>query len=223
MNFNIGLSPPGYVLVDKYGHRFANEDAQAMSKEHFYLELLAYDIEKMEYPRIPAYWIFDRRRMEAGHLVAKDIGLVGSGLYDWSADNRRELARGWISEGPTVEDMARRAGIADPAACARTIEAYNQSCETEQDPYGRGAASLLPLEPPYYCMPVYPGGASTCGGPKRDARARILDANDVPIAGLFGAGELGEAVGLLYPSGGANLSDGLCFGQIAAESALAAG
>jgi hypothetical protein len=34
------------------------------------------------------------------------------------------------------------------------------------------------------------------------------------------AGELGEAVGLLYPANGANLSESVCFGRIAAADAL---
>lgn len=221
MNFNIAIAPAPYVFTDKYGRRFTNEDLQAMSKEHFYCELLDYDVERMEYPRIPAFWFFDRRRMEAGHLVLREAGLVGVGLYDWSPDNRRELERGWIAEGDDVETAARKAGVADPAGAARTIAEYNEACRRGVDAFGRSAASLIPLEPPFYCMPVYPGGASTCGGPRRDGRARILDVRGRPIPGLYGAGELGEAVGLLYPSGGANLSDGLCFGQIAAESALA--
>jgi succinate dehydrogenase/fumarate reductase flavoprotein subunit len=66
----------------------------------------------------------------------------------------------------------------------------------------------------------YPGGANTCGGPRRNERAEVLDVFGEPIQGLYAAGELGEVIGLLYPAGGCNLSDAFCFGQIAAESAL---
>lgn len=219
-NFNIQIAPAPYVFTDKYGRRFANEDLQAMSKEHFYCEFLHYDVERLEYPRIPGYWFFDGRRMNAGPLALSEAGLVGVGLYDWSHDNRRELERGWIFEGADIETVAGSAGMADPAGAARAIADYNDACRTGADAFGRTAASLIPLEPPYYCMPIYPGGASTCGGPRRNERAEIIDVRGRPIPGLYGAGELGEAVGLLYPAGGANLSDGLCFGQIAAESAL---
>jgi succinate dehydrogenase/fumarate reductase flavoprotein subunit len=41
-----------------------------------------------------------------------------------------------------------------------------------------------------------------------------------PIPGLFGAGELGQAIGLLYPGGGAALSEAISFGRIAAEEAM---
>ena len=57
-------------------------------------------------------------------------------------------------------------------------------------------------------------------GPRRDAHARILNPFGQPIPGLYGAGELGEAVGMLYPANGGNLSESVCFGRIAAEHAL---
>ncbi len=41
-----------------------------------------------------------------------------------------------------------------------------------------------------------------------------------PIPGLYGAGELGEAVGMLYPANGGNLSESVCFGRLAAEHAM---
>ena len=43
-----------------------------------------------------------------------------------------------------------------------------------------------------------------------------------PIPGLYEAGELGEAVGALYPANGGNISDALCFGRIAIEHAMGA-
>jgi succinate dehydrogenase/fumarate reductase flavoprotein subunit len=214
--FNISLSPPGYVIVDKYGKRFANEYLQAVSKANFYFELLSYDADRLEYPRIPSFWIFDKRR-----LTARPISAGSFGEYEWSKDNRAEIALGWIKEAATIEEATRAAGIADPAAAARTVAEYNSACATASDAFGRPAASLVPIdEPPFYCVPVYPGGATTNGGPRRDANARILNAFGEPIPGLFGAGELGGAIGLLYPSPGANLGEAFAFGAIAAEAAL---
>ncbi|MCA8889109.1 MAG: FAD-dependent oxidoreductase, partial [Parvularculaceae bacterium] len=63
--FSPSLNPPGYAILDKHGRRFANEHLQAVSKAHFYYELLQYDAEELGYPRIPAYWIFDKKRLEA--------------------------------------------------------------------------------------------------------------------------------------------------------------
>lgn len=83
------------------------------------------------------------------------------------------------------------------------------------DAFGRPAESLIPLDqPPYYCMPLYPGGSNTCGGPRRDEHARILNPFGAPIPGLYGAGELGESVGLLYPANGGNLSESVCLAAL---------
>ena len=219
ISFNLSLNPPGYAIVDKYGRRFANEYLQAISKPNFYYELLHYDADLLEHPRIPAYWIFDSRRLQARALSGGSYG-----HYAWSKDNRAEIEMGWIHEAGSVEEAAAAAGCVDPAAAARTIEAYNQACATGEDALGRPASSLVPIDqPPFYCVPVYPGGATTNGGPRRDERARILNPFREPIPGLYGAGELGGAIGILYPSPGSNLGEAFAFGAIAAETALDAG
>lgn len=216
LSFNISVNPPGYAIVDKYGRRFANEYLQAVSKPNFYYELLHYDADLLEHPRIPAYWIFDKRRIEARPLSGGSFG-----HYAWSKDNRAEIDMGWIKEAASVEEAARAAGCLDPEAAARTVAEYNAACASGVDAFGRPMASLIPIdEPPFYCVPVYPGGATTNGGPRRDAKARILNPFHEPIPGLFGAGELGGAIGVLYPSPGANLGEAFAFGAIAAETAL---
>lgn len=216
--FGVSLNPPGYVIVDKYGERFANEYLQAVSKANFYFELLTYDADRLEFPRIPSYWIFDSQRLKARPVAHGSIG-----YYSWSADNRTEIDLGWIKEGATVEDAVRAAGIANPEAAAATVAAYNLACASGEDAYGRPASSLVPIDQgPFYCVPVYPGGATTNGGPRRDGQARILDAFANPIPGLYGAGELGGTIGLLYPSPGSNLGEAFAFGAIAAETAMGA-
>ena len=220
-NFVIGIHPPGYLITDKYGQRFANEVSQAQMKHSFYYELLKYDAEKQEYPRNPCYWVFDERRLSAAPLVSLRSGFVRAGYYDWSPDNSREVAKGWIKKADDVASLGKLAGLADPDALAETVARYNAGCAAGSDEFGRPLDTLVPLDsPPYYCVALYPGGSNTCGGPRRDERARVLDAFGDPIPGLYAAGELGEAVGLLYPANGANLSESICFGRIAAADAL---
>jgi succinate dehydrogenase/fumarate reductase flavoprotein subunit len=219
--FQFRMAPPGYVIVDRHGRRFASEQHQAESKHAYYHHLIVYDPDAGEYPRIPSYWLFDRRRIEAGMLTSPVSGRVGVGLYDWSQDNRREIARGWIAEGATVAEAAAAAGVLDPEAAAESVAAYNSACVAGEDPFGRPADTMVALDrPPYYCVPLYPGGSNTSGGPRRDAAARVLGVDGAPIPGLFAAGELGSPIAQLYPADGSNLSEALCFGQIAAETAL---
>ncbi len=220
-NFVIGIHPPGYLITDKYGQRFANEVSQAQMKHSFYYELLKYDAEKQEYPRVPCYWVFDERRLNAAPLVSLRSGFVRAGYYDWSPDNSREVAKGWIKKADSIAELGKVAGVCDPSALAETVALYNAGCASGADEFGRPAETLVPIDsPPYYCVPMFPGGPNTCGGPRKDERARVLDAFGEPIPGLYAAGELGEAVGLLYPANGANLSESICFGRIAAADAL---
>jgi len=220
MGFIIGIGPPGYVITDRYGERFADEEPQAALLHGFYFDLLAFDHRHGEYPRIPCYWFFDERRRLAGPLTYPHIGAVGVGLYEWSEDNSQEIEAGWVHRGMSVEEAAEAAGVIDPARAGTSVNAYNEGCRIGSDRFGRPPGSLVPLNsPPYYCVPLWPGGSNTSGGPRRDEHARILDVFGAPIAGLYAAGELGQAVGLRYPADGSNLSEALCFGQIAGEHA----
>ena len=220
-NFVIGIHPPGYLITDKYGLRFANEVSQAQMKHSFYYELLKYDAEKQEYPRIPCYWVFDERRLSAAPLVSLRSGFVRAGYYDWSPDNSREVAKGWIKKADSIAELGKLAGVEDVFSLQETVARYNAGCASGADEFGRPPETLVPLDsPPYYCVAMFPGGPNTCGGPRKDERARVLDAFGAPIPGLYAAGELGEAVGLLYPANGANLSESVCFGRIAAADAL---
>lgn len=221
LGFIISIGPPGYVITDKYGQRFADETAQAALLHGFYYELLHFDHHSGQYPRIPCYWFFDERRRLAGPLTHTNIGACGVGLYEWSPDNRKEIAAGWIHRGETIEEAAAAAGVLDPPGAARAVQAYNEGCTRGYDALGRPADSLVPLNRgPFYCVELWPGGSNTSGGPRRDEYARVVDAFGSPVPGLYAAGELGQAVGLRYPSDGSNLSEALCFGQIAGEEAI---
>ena len=96
--------PGGYVLVDGHGQRFANEYLQAAHRHDFYYELINFDSEKSEYPRVPSYWIFDERRMQAAPLM---LGSAAAGpyRYEWSANSTAEIARGWVAMGERLEDL----------------------------------------------------------------------------------------------------------------------
>jgi succinate dehydrogenase/fumarate reductase flavoprotein subunit len=221
LNVPIVIAGGAYVLLDQDCKRFANEVLQANGRHDFYYELLVYESERARYPRIPCYWFFDAERLRFP-IVNQLTGATVVGIYDWSPDNSREVERGWIHTGATVEEAAAKAGL-DPAAAAAAVREYNELCASgREDPLGRPRESLVPIdEAPICCVPLYPGGSNSAGGPRRNERAEIVDPFGEPIPGLYGAGELGQAMGLLYPAGGCNISEALCFGQIAAESALA--
>lgn len=211
-------TPIGYVLVDKYGKRFTNERIKAHTA---YYEAGLFDSHKIDFPRIPAYWIFDQRRLEAAKLPIQTSGITGPmKRYVWSRGNVRELERGWILKGDTPEELGEQLGLAENNL-AGTIRRYNELCAEGSDlDHGRPESDLIPLdEPPFYGVRVWPGGPNTQGGAKRDAAGQILNVDDIPIPGLYGAGEFGSMFGMLYPGGGGNISECFAFGRISGRNA----
>ena len=208
-----GLRPTPYILVDKYGKRWTNEKIKGHT---VYYETALFDSQKLDYPRIPSYWVFDKKRMTSAKLSGAGAGIQGAmGRYAWSSGNKAELERGWILEAPTIEALAEYLEM-DPAVLAQTVKTWNQYCADGKDPeFDREESNLLPLEEgPFYAIQVWPGGPNTQGGARHNTRGEILDMNGNPIPGLYGSGEFGSLFGLLYPSAGGNLSECFAMGRV---------
>ena len=70
-------------------------------------------------------------------------------------------------------------------------------------------------------MPIYPGDIGTNGGLKTDERARVMDKDGNPIAGLYAVGNnAASAMGESYPGAGVTIGPALTFGYLAARDAL---
>ena len=220
LSFQMAIPPGGYVVLDGAGRRFCDEHRYTQIHTAWY-ELLAYDPISHTYPRIPAYWVFDARRFDAAPLVSPMIGPVSMGLYTWSADNSAELERGWITTGSSGTELGTLLGLPRPETVEESVAAYNTGCGTGEDAFGRPASSLIPLEPPLYAVPLYPGGVGTMGGPQHDEHGRVLDPFGDPIDGLYSAGSVGQMIGDLYPAPGSGWSEALCAGRMAGAAAAA--
>jgi succinate dehydrogenase/fumarate reductase flavoprotein subunit len=207
---------PGYVYVDQAGKRFMDEtgiDGHAMWAPASYV-----DMKTLERPRLPSYLIFD----EETRLKAP-IGWTNSGVamdhYKWSADNSAEIRKGWIKAADDISTLASRMNL-PPNSLRATIDQYNSSCKDGRDPeFDRSADTLVAIaKPPFYAIALWPAIINTQGGPKRNARAEVLDVWGKPIRRLYSAGELGSLWHRNYPGGG-NVSEALAFGRIAGRNA----
>ncbi|MFC1905469.1 FAD-binding protein, partial [Chloroflexota bacterium] len=209
---------PGYIIVDRDGKRFTNED---FKRHSMYYEVACFDAHRLVYPRVPCFWIMDRRRIEIDYLIRVSSGAAGPyGPYKWSRDNSAELKKGWIISANSIRELARKLNLPSDNL-EKTVNAYNRYCIKGKDPvFGRRAESLIPLEmPPFFAVTLWPGGPNTQGGPKRNARCQVLNVNGDPISGLYSAGEMGSMFGMLYPGGGSNLAECLAMGRVAGECA----
>lgn len=193
-----------------HGHGFING-----SYEHF--------------QRRPMHVVFDEVTRLAGPLSAtrgtdSPAGAVGWNLlvegYEWSADNSAEIDKGWIKRGNTVAELAGELGV-EATALEQTIDEWNASCAKGQDPLGRHAKTLVPLEtPPYYGFTSAPLLGWTNGGPRRNEHAQVLDALGKVIPGLYAAGCVSSTYSWLK-DGGFHIADALAFGRVAGRHAAA--
>ncbi len=206
----------GYVIVDKHGKRYT---AESYRPHLLYYEIAMYDSKLLQYPRIPSFWIFDQKRFESGPLPTVAAGASRVGLYKWSPDNRKEVESGWILTAESIPQLASLLKV-DPEALSQTIHNYNMSCSRGEDAeFGRHPDTLIPInQPPFYAVKLYPGGPSTQGGPRRNAKSQIVNAEGEPVRRLYGAGELGSIYGMFYVSG-FHLAECIAFGRIAGRNA----
>ena len=205
----------GFIFLDKYGQRFVNE--AGIEVHEYYKELSYFDVEKMEFPRVPMWAIFDEETRRKGPICRSTAG-YNRDLYSWSLDNSAEMAKGWILHGKTAAELASKISIV-PKTLEETIERYNGYCKAGKDQdFIRPKEDLRVLKPPLYAIQLWPALINTQGGPRRDKESRVLDPEGQPIPRLYAAGELGSIWGYLY-QGACNISEALVFGQIAGRNA----
>jgi succinate dehydrogenase/fumarate reductase flavoprotein subunit len=141
--------------------------------------------------------------------------------YRWSDDNSVELARGWFYEASSIGALAEKIDV-DPTVLQETVGRYNHDCGAGHDSlYGRDPNTMTALvKPPYYAFTWGPMVVFTCGGPRKDGRARVIDLDGSPIPRLYCAGEVSSTYSW-GTAGGLMIGDALAFGRIAGRHAAA--
>jgi succinate dehydrogenase/fumarate reductase flavoprotein subunit len=219
-HFVLDRAKPGTLVVDSTGHRFVNE---AISYHPFALEMLA-----KGKSAIPAFLIAD-----AVAVRKYGLGMVRPG--GWGT--RAAVADGYLSAADTIEQLALRLNI-DPGQLRETVDRMNLYARTGRDPeFGRGStvyqnhngdASAGGANPnlgriataPFYAVRLYPSDIGTSSGLVTDEVARVLDAGNQPIAGLYACGnDMQSIMGGTYPGPGITLGPAIAFAYIAASDA----
>ena len=200
-------SYPFGLIVNVDGKRFVDEGADL--RNYTYAK---YGREILKQPQRVAFQLFDQKTK---HLLRDEYFIPQMTMV----------------EASTIKDLAEGLDI-NPEELQKTIETYNNSVQdgdfnpTALD--GKHTEGIFPPKsnwaqkldsPPYLGYAVTCGITFTFGGLKIDANTQVQDNSDMPIPGLFAAGEL--TGGLFYNNypGGSGLMSGAVFGKIAGENA----
>jgi succinate dehydrogenase/fumarate reductase flavoprotein subunit len=209
--------PGGMIVIGPDGRRFADEKYKTRHG-------------KVKQPSgwaplntpCPMFMVFDQTMFDDGPIYdAKPTHgwtQIMSG-YQWSEDNRIELAKGWIKSAPTLRALAAQLGL--PAAnLSGSVTRWNSMCEAGVDIDFQRSLMLAPFcDGPYYAVELSPSMLNTQGGPRRNARAQVVRPDGTPIPRLYSAGELGSIYGYLYQGTG-NIGECFAFGRIAARHSI---
>ncbi len=221
------VGKPNEIVVDNLGRRYAAERriTKDPSRYIFYKEALQFDTVTLTYPRIPSWMIFDSTLMQAGALVSASAAAYNG--IDWDKGNLNALRNGWILQGETLAELAAKIRahpenkeLMDAAALTQQVETWNRHCDAGNDPdFHTDPDTMGPVrKPPFFAIPLYPGGPNTKGGLRANARREVLDWDDQPIPRLYTAGEISSVFQFVYQGGG-NLAECIVFGRIAGANA----
>ncbi len=220
--FDVGR--PYSVCVNRNGDRFVNESC---SYDLFGKAMV--DDQLKTGANTPCWLVFDktfRAKFTAGGFLPSAIMPDGAIPVDWWGH--------YIFKAQSIAELAKAIDL-DPAKLTGVVERMNSYANKGEDPeFARGSSGydrgfgdptvkpnpcLGAIEKaPYYAVPINLGDLGTKGGLKCDAKGRVLDGGDQPIAGLYAAGNAaGSPFGLCYPGAGATIGPAMVFGYIAAN------
>ena len=214
-----------WIVTDKFGNRYMNE-YQPAPQDTNHRAMETFDPDMPGYSRIPSYVIFDEEGRKHGPL-GQPLA-IGEAVYEWSRDNQKEVAKGWIFKEDSIGKLALRIketkdneGVMDPNTLEATISQWNRIATNGKDPLQRPPKTMIPIKvSPFYAAPVWPIISNTQGGPQHNVRQQVLDSFGEPIPRLYTAGELGSFWSHIYLLSG-NLGECLSSGRVASRNASA--
>ena len=222
-----------YLQLDAYGRRFMNEDVGGMQVE-YKLERLpgrfSWQIFDGGWPDYAADYsiihgtvshIFDKQAQKEGRVNPTLNNMDG---YNSIADVEKAVESGKLLKADTIEELIEKMGLPLEAAKA-SIERYNALCQSGDDAdFGKKPSRMFPVvKAPFYACKLTPAPLLvTVSGLMSDAEAHVLDADGLPIPGLYAAGNVqGCRFGSEDPSMFPGTSHGmaLTFGRVAGRNA----
>lgn len=210
---------PGSIMVNRSAQRFVNE---AVNYNALGFALHNFKPDTYQFANLPYWLIFDSRYVKRYRMFTSRPG---------------EAPPHWATRADSLRELAALIGL-DGAVLTDTVERFNTFVEKgHDDDFGRGDSTydnfagdpMLPSpfatlgvidEAPFYAIEMESGANGTCGGPRANRNAQVLDWNDKPIDGLYVASNTMAAVTAgVYGGAGGTLGPGMTFGFIAGRHA----
>lgn len=214
-----------YLRVNEAGKRFINEE---MSNNHTAMSTSIIQ----NNTNMACYMIFDEDT--AKHLAETvEDGYVYFIFKGAKVENIRGQMDAAIAKGnkhmchfDTIHEVCEYMGI-NEVELKKTIEKYNKAAEIGYDEdFKTDPKYIRPVREEsghIYCYRIMAGGYDTMGGLAIDENANVIDENNIPIEGLYAAGDM--AVASLYgnpPSNaGGTVYGSMPVGMLAGDSAAA--
>jgi len=211
---------PGFVAVLPNGRRFTNEADS-------YHDFIAALLEATPPGETPQAWLL------ADSRALRRYGLGHARPAPFST--RAWLRTGYLQFGETLEALAEKCAI-DSVRLKETISRFNTfAARGRDDEFQRGASAYNQAQgdaanphhptlgalsqPPFYAVRILPGSLGSFSGLKTDEQARVLDAQQQPIAGLYAIGnDMSSVMRGYYPSGGITLGPAMTFGYLVGKN-----
>lgn len=210
--------PGGMIVVGPNATRFSDEKRKTSHGKVFESGSWA----TLSMP-CPMHMIVDHALLSSGPLYDKEPGSGWNTMvtrYDWSDDNRTELAKGWIKQAGSIAELATAVGL-DASRLEETVSRWNGHCERKEDTdFGRTQMLVPIVDPPFYAIELSPSMLNTQGGPRRNGSGQVVRPDGSPVPRLYSAGELGSIYSYLYQGTG-NIGECLAFGRISGRNAAA--
>ena len=151
-------------------------------------------------------------------LVLDDEGrdLGGAAWHESDVVQRFPGGRAWyVVDARALRERTPYGTVAEAIEAARA--AGGEVLPAEELPFPLPRSPKL-AQPPFTAVRVHAGVTHTLGGLRIDDRARVLDDDGAPVAGLHACGA--DAGGIFTGGYGSGLAAALVFGRRAAETAL---
>lgn len=214
-----------YLRVTEQGKRFINEE---MANNHTAISSAMV----RNTPNMCCYLIFDEDTAKklAESVEAEYVYFIFQGA---KVEHLREQMDEAIAKGnkhmchfDTIHEVCEYMDI-DEAGLKKTIARYNHAAEIGYDEdFKTDPKYIRPVREEsghIYCYRILPGAYDTLGGVLVDENTNVLDANNMPIEGLFAAGDMtaGSIYGDAPANAGGTVYGSMTIGLVAGEAAAA--